>query len=181
MIPDYELIRDSEVEIGVADLSQPAHQAAVLAMTDAYAADPMGNDGPLPDEVRERLIVGLRAHPTTVVLLAWAERQPIGIATCFVGFSTFAARPVINVHDLAVVSGYRGRGVGRRLLQAVEAHARKLGCAKLTLEVQESNARARRLYESVGFHQPVYGQSSGPSLFYAKALNDAQALNECER
>jgi len=42
---------------------------------------------------------------------------------CFRGFSTFAAAPLINVHDLAVVPGFRGQGIGRRLLEAVEMYA----------------------------------------------------------
>lgn len=153
-----------------ADLSLPQHQRDILAMTAAYAHDAMGNGGPLPAEVMERLIQGLREHPTTIVFLAHLGEQAVGIATCFVGFSTFAARPLINIHDLAVRAEHRGVGVGRALLQAVEQTARERGCAKLTLEVQENNTRARHIYESAGFAQAVYGDSTGGSLFYAKVL-----------
>ena len=84
----------------------------------------MGSGQPLSAEVRETLVAGLRRHPTTLVLLAWAEGQAVGMATCFLGFSTFYARPLINIHDLMVLPGQRGRGVGRDLLQAVEARGR---------------------------------------------------------
>jgi ribosomal protein S18 acetylase RimI-like enzyme len=156
------------VEIVQADLQRPEHQRDVLAMTQAYARDPMGNGAPLPPEVAERLIPGLRAHPTTLIFLAHRDGQAAGIATCFRGFSTFHAQPTINIHDLAVLPEHRGTGIGRQLLEAVAARARALGCCKLTLEVQENNTRARRLYESFGFRQAVYVQSAGGGLYYTR-------------
>jgi ribosomal protein S18 acetylase RimI-like enzyme len=153
-----------------ADLSREDHQRDVLTMTDIYARDAMGNDGPLPAEVMQNLISGLRQHPTTMVFLAYIDEKVVGIATCFVGFSTFAARPLINVHDLAVRPECRGQGIGVALLAAVEAEARQRGYAKLTLEVLEDNGRAHRMYESFGFKSLDYGQSTGRSLFLSKKL-----------
>ncbi|MEO8466498.1 MAG: GNAT family N-acetyltransferase [Gammaproteobacteria bacterium] len=85
------------------------------------------------------------------MLLAFVDDAAIGIAVCFVGFSTFRARPLLNVHDLAVLPQYRGKGAGRALLQAAEDHARHNGCCRLTLEVLESNSAARVLYRRFGF------------------------------
>lgn len=150
-----------------ADLANPAHQQAIVELTDAYARDPFGDGRPLEDEVRERLIDGLRSHPTTLVMLAYEGDQPIGIATCFLGFSTFYAKPLVNIHDLAVLAGRRGQGVGRRLLGAVEQKARELGCCRLTLEVVEHN-RARELYESFGFSKAL--PATGRALFLTKPL-----------
>ena len=65
---------------------------------------------------------------------------------------------------------WRGRGIGRRLLEAIAGIAKERGCCKVTLEVQENNAPARRLYESVGFTQAVYGPETGGSLFYVRSL-----------
>jgi ribosomal protein S18 acetylase RimI-like enzyme len=134
-----------------ADLANPGHQDAVLAMVNAYARDPMGNGQDLPESVRSALIPGLRRHPMSLIFLAFDGDISVGIAVCFVGFSTFAARPLINVHDLAVISAYRGQGVGRRLLEHVEAKARELGCCKITLEVRQDNHTAQQLYWRVGF------------------------------
>ena len=144
---------DSSVDILEADLNLPAHQQDVLALTAAYALDPMGNGGPLPAEALERLIPGLRNHPTTLIFLAYKNQQAVGLATCFRGFSTFAAQPLINISDLAVLPKHRGQGIGRHMLAAVEKKARELGCCKVTLEVQENNAKARRTYEQAGFTQ----------------------------
>ena len=158
------------MEIGEADLDCVAHQRAVVELIDAYAADPMGNGRPLAPQVRDNLIDGLRRHPTTLIFLAFQGGRAVGIAVCFLGFSTFHAKPLVNIHDLAVVADCRGRQIGRRLLDAVADKARHLHCCKLTLEVQENNRRARRLYEAAGFAQAQYQEGTGGSLFYAKPL-----------
>src|SRR5215475_13371427 len=140
-----------EVTVIEADLNDCQHQTVILQLINAYARDPMGDGRDLPETVRVRLISGLRQHPTSLVFLAFDDAIPVGVAVCFIGFSTFAARPLINIHDLAVIPDYRGLGIGRLLLERVEVKGRELGCCKLTLEVREDNHRAQRLYEEFGF------------------------------
>jgi ribosomal protein S18 acetylase RimI-like enzyme len=160
----------ARTEIVEADLARPDHQDAVRALIAAYANDPMGNGGPLPADVMERLIPGLQRHPTTLILLAYVGGDPAGIATCFVGFSTFYARPLVNIHDLAILPGFRGRGVGRQLLEGVLDKARKLGCCKVTLEVHEGNTRAKQIYEAAGFAEGAAREPGGRWLFYSRPL-----------
>jgi GNAT superfamily N-acetyltransferase len=130
------------IRVVEADLSHPPHQRGVLDLVDAYSRDPMGAGGPLAPDVRERLIPGLRGHPTTLVFLAERDEEPVGIAACFLGFSTFAARPLVNVHDLAVLPAHRGLGIGRRRREAVEHKARARGGCKVTRGVEEGNRPA---------------------------------------
>ena len=59
------------MEIVQADLENEQHQRDVIALTNSYAMDPMGNSAPLPAATLDRLIDGLRRHPTTVVFLAY--------------------------------------------------------------------------------------------------------------
>lgn len=158
------------VRIVEANLADSEHQDAVIQLLDAYSRDPMGDGKPLAREARKNLIPGLQRHPTTIVFLAFCEEVPVGIAVCFKGFSTFAARPLINIHDFAVLPAHRGKGIGRLMLRAVEDEAIRIGCCKLTLETQENNTRARRVYESAGFSQAVYQAEAGGSLFYSKTL-----------
>lgn len=159
------------IEIRKADLADAADGAALLEVLNAYALDPMGGATPLSADVKRRLLPALRAQPQALVLLAFDGARPIGLATCFGGFSTFAARPLLNVHDLAVLAEFRGRGVGRALLSAAEQHARERGCAKLTLEVREDNAGARRLYEQYGFRDYELAGQSLRTLFLTKGLS----------
>jgi ribosomal protein S18 acetylase RimI-like enzyme len=158
------------VEIVEADLAREDHQRIVTQLLDAYARDPMGNGKPLDPDVRDALIPGLRQLPTTMIFLAYAGEEPVGIAICFLGFSTFAARRLVNIHDLAVLPDHRGAGVGRALIAGVERKARELDCCKLTLEVQENNHRAQRTYAAAGFVRTTYVDEAGGALFLSKRL-----------
>jgi ribosomal protein S18 acetylase RimI-like enzyme len=158
-----------DVTIREANLHDAADCSSLVDILDSYASDPIGLGKPLSPEVRSRLPEGLRNHPTTLVLLALAAERPVGIAICFLGFSSFNARPLLNIHDLAVIPEWRGKGVGKALLAAVEAKAVERGCRKLTLEVQDHNRRARALYEHVGFADVVLG-AQGPTRFLSKPL-----------
>ncbi len=161
---------DSPIRYLQADLDRPDHQAAVLAMVDAYSRDPMGDGAPLSAAARERLIPGLRAHPTTLVFLAYDGDTPVGVAVCFLGFSTFAAKPLVNLHDVCIVSSHRCRGIGRGLLAAVEAKARALGCCKLTLEVLDQNHHALKTYTAAGFKRYSLQPGAGEAIFLTKPL-----------
>ena len=159
----------TDIEVTEANYDDPIHERGIVDVLNSYAADPVGGAEPLAAEVRSRLVPALRDHPSSLVLLALAKGSPVGVAVCFFGLSTFQARPLLNIHDLAVVPTSRGRGVGRALLAAVERRAIQRGCCQLTLAVQEDNGRARNLYESVGFSDVLIGNSA-PTRFLAKKL-----------
>jgi GNAT superfamily N-acetyltransferase len=152
------------------DLANADHQRDTVELLNAYAMDPMGDGRPLSEAVRRDLVPGLQRHPTTMVFLAYQGAAPVGLAVCFLGFSTLAARPLVNISDYFVLPAQRGAGVGRKLLAAVERRARELGCCKLTLEVQENNTRAKRVYAAAGFSQAVYVPEAGGSLSMSKRL-----------
>lgn len=159
------------MEIRPAQLENPETADAVLRLIGMYANDPMGGSlSSLPPFVLENLISGLKAHPTTRVFLAYAGDEAVGVAVCFLGFSTFAAKPLLNIHDLAVAPGFRRQGIGKALLTALEREARALGCCKLTLEVLEHNHRAVEIYHSFGFDPGRYSPENGRVLFYVKPL-----------
>lgn len=56
-----------------------------------------------------------------------------------------------DILTLAVLTGYRGQGIGATLLRALLAEARRRGCAEVFLEVRTDNDRAQRLYRRFGF------------------------------
>jgi GNAT superfamily N-acetyltransferase len=55
--------------------------------------------------------------------LAFQGEQPVAVAVCFIGLSTFAAKPLVNIHDCMVLPVFRRKGVGRRLLEAVRSQS----------------------------------------------------------
>jgi GNAT superfamily N-acetyltransferase len=134
-----------------ADPLRADHAAAIVKLLGEYACHTMGRGSPLAPEVLARLSAALAEQPGSHIFLAYSGETPIGVATCFLGFSTFAASPLLNVHDLAVSAAWRGQGVGRMLLGAAEQKARTLGCCRLTLEVRADNERATHVYRQFGF------------------------------
>jgi ribosomal protein S18 acetylase RimI-like enzyme len=166
--------RDAAVRVLRADYADPVHAAALLALLDAYARDPMGGGHPLSEHARHNLIPALAARPWQAFsVLAFAgegEGRPIGLVNCLEGFSTFAAQPLVNVHDVVVLDGWRGRRVGEQMLALVEDIARERGACKLTLEVLQGNAGAIRLYERIGFANYQLGDANGNAMVLQKWL-----------
>ncbi|MDE8651723.1 GNAT family N-acetyltransferase [Novosphingobium album (ex Liu et al. 2023)] len=160
----------SALTIARADYRDPADAAALVALLDAYARDPMGGGEPLRADVRQRLAPALAQVPGAFSFLAREEEEPVGLINCFTGFSTFAARPLVNVHDLVVLPGRRGKGLGRMLMAAAEREAMARGACKLTLEVLANNTKARALYAALGYNGYALGPDAGSALFWEKKL-----------
>ena len=155
--------------ISLADYADPRDAADVVALLDAYARDPMGGGSPLAHDVKARLASDLAANPQAFSLLARIDDMAVGLANCFMGYSTFAAAPLVNIHDLAVLPGHRGAGIGKALMAAVEAEALKRGACKVTLEVLSGNP-ARHLYAREGYGDYQLDPATGHALFWQKRL-----------
>ena len=54
---------------------------------------------------------------------------------------------------IAILPGFRGQGLGRRLMKAAIRKAKEHGYLQVELEVASSNIPARKLYESLGFRK----------------------------
>lgn len=163
-----------EVCPAFADWEKDEDRQALVFLLDEYARDPMGGGEGLSEDVKARLPATLAATPGAFSVIGWytAEnrRQPVALANCFRSVSTFACLPLINIHDLTVLSAFRSRGVGQAMLAFVEAHARELGCCKITLEVLSGNNNARRAYKRFGFAAYSLDENTGEALFYHKPL-----------
>ncbi len=147
-----------------------AHADALVALLDHYARDPAGGGAPLGDFARENLVRELAARPFVFSVLAFDGETPVGLVNAIEGFSTFACRPLVNVHDVVVRDSHRGRGIAARMFAEVEAIARERGACKLTLEVLEGNAAARTLYERLGFAGYQLDPAMGRAQFLHKWL-----------
>ena len=153
------------------DYADPDQGAALFRLLDVYARDPAGGGHPLDPAKKEALLSGLADTPGAFSLLAYLDGEAVGLANCFTGFSTFAARPLVNIHDVSVDPPCRGRGIGRALFARVEEEARAIGAAKVTLEVLSNNAPAQGLYRSLGYGDFILDPHMGHALFWQKVLD----------
>jgi ribosomal protein S18 acetylase RimI-like enzyme len=154
------------IEVVEACYSDPVHAAALVDLLDQYARDPAGGAKPLSAHARSHLVAELAARPTAFSVLAFEGATPVGLINCIEGFSTFACKPLVNVHDVVVVASHRGRGVGHRMLEQVKAIASRRGACKLTLEVLEGNRSAIALYQRFGFAPYQLDPAMGQARFF---------------
>lgn len=160
-----------QIEVTLADYHNAQHRDLIPILLDAYATDPMGGGTPLRNEVKQNLVTELAKLPHAFSIIAWVDNEPAGLMNCFELFSTFACKPLINIHDIVVVKKFRGQGVGQKLLAKVEAIAKEKGCCKLTLEVLDNNRVAKKSYTKFGFSGYELDPETGAALFWEKALS----------
>jgi ribosomal protein S18 acetylase RimI-like enzyme len=162
------------VHVCGADYSRPRHAHVLVEMLDAYAQDPMGGGEPLSEFAKTNLATSLAARNQAFSVLAFEaadEKTPVGLINCIEGFSTFACKPLVNVHDVVVLPAYRGQRVAERMFALVQSIARERGACKLTLEVLSGNLGAMRLYTRLGFAQYQLDPAAGKAQFYQKWLD----------
>lgn len=76
---------------------------------------------------------------------------PLGFIHVHTARDFFTGEEHGHVSDVVVASAAEGRGVGRALMAAGERWSRARGHRLLTLNVFGANARARELYDRLGF------------------------------
>jgi GNAT superfamily N-acetyltransferase len=164
-----------QVQVRRVSFDDTADCAALLKLMDVYASDPMGGGSPLRAEVKERLCRDLSSNPGAISFIAWCNEDgqsfAIGLINCFLGYSTFKASPLLNIHDIVVLPEYRRQGVGQALLAAAEVEARERGSCKLTLEILGGNTRAMASYTRFGFEPYTLDPKVGQASFMHKWLS----------
>lgn len=168
------------VTIRRVDYADPGDARALVLLLDGYARDAAGGGQPLAAEVLKGLPAALRQRPQAFSVIAWAQEfggaqagvLPVaaGLVNCFEGFSTFACRPLVNVHDVVVAPVWRGQRIAQRMLALVESIARERGACKLTLEVLSGNSAAMKLYQREGFAPYALDPAMGQAVFLQKPL-----------
>ena len=158
------------IDIIYADYLDPKQSKDIAYLLDCYARDPMGSDAPLPESVKDNLANALSQVPNAFSVIAYVDGKPAALTNCFQGFSTFKCKPLINVHDLMVLSEFRRLKLSHLMLEKVEQRAREIGCCKVTLEVLEGNDMAQRSYAKFGFQGYELDPEMGKALFWEKAL-----------
>ncbi len=155
----------------VADYHNPEHAETLVRLLDEYAQDPMGGSEPLPEFAKKNLAKELANVPGAFSVFGFQEDRAIALANCLPSFSTFACKPLVNIHDLMVSDSVRGQGISQQLLAAIEVEALKRGSCKITLEVLQGNSGARSAYTKFGFKAYTLDDTSGHALFMQKSIS----------
>lgn len=116
----------------------PADQSSVVSLWERCGLIVSWND---PDRDIERKL----AVQPDLFLVAVDEGVIIG--TAMGGYDGHRG----SLYYLAVDSRYRGRGVGRLLVETVCMKLQELGCPKLNISVRSSNREIVSFYEKLGF------------------------------
>lgn len=103
----------------------------------------------------EATVEGLQAHlfgaqPRAEALIVEADGALAGFALFFHNFSTFLGKPGLYLEDLYIRPAFRGRGYGRRVMQALARIALERGCGRFEWWVLDWNSPAIEFYRSLG-------------------------------
>lgn len=100
-------------------------------------------------EVRPALLQAFLANPMNHLMVAVSEGTVAGIATAI--SYLHPDKPLqLFINEVGVAERYRRAGVGRRLIEALLAHGRLLGCTEAWVATETSNVPARALYRTTG-------------------------------
>ena len=102
------------------------------------------------------------AYEPVHALIAESDGEMLGLAHYLFHRTTTAIAPLCYLNDLFTAKAARGKGVGRALIEAVYAHAQRVGSPRVYWQTHETNATARQLYDRVA-------ERSG-FIVYRKAL-----------
>jgi ribosomal protein S18 acetylase RimI-like enzyme len=120
--------------------------------------DPTPGPRALADRIRQLLAAG----DSTVLL---GGREPQGLAVLRFRPAIWAEALECYLAELYVVPDRRGRGLGRRLMEAAIQVAREEGATHMDLSTGEEDVAARALYESLGFSNRE-GRPDGPVMYF---------------
>ena len=87
-----------------------------------------------------------------------ADGKIVGFALTAKTYSRESGGKMLWLEELYILPEYRSRGLGREYFAFIEEYARQNGFARIRLEVEEENVRARALYARLGYLPLEYCQ-----------------------
>ncbi len=136
MEPTFRIAADSDLE------------PIVAFMREFYAQE----GTPLDEAKARRALTGIvRDWSLGEVWLILDGAERIGYLIITLGWSMEYQGRDAFVDELFVKASHRGRGIGSKTMQFLEARCRALGVQALHLEVERANTSAQALYRKFGF------------------------------
>jgi len=103
-------------------------------------------------DMAERL-EALAGQPEYVLFVAEESGRIVGLVGAFLGYALEFSGPWGRLMGLVVDEPYRGRGIGRRLMERIEGWLRDHGATRLTLTSGKQRTEAHRFYRRLGYEE----------------------------
>ncbi len=148
-------IGDFSIRPGRRDDAEAAARLWMQSAEEHTTHDPVYTTAPGAERVMRRFLADLAASSQSFLFVATSGDQTVGFISGELreGSLTFQPKTWASVDDVFVEPDHRGLGVGRALVQCVEAWARERGADGVSLQVAAANGRGRRFYEGLGFRE----------------------------
>lgn len=117
----------------------------------AQLAEAEGHTTPLTPEY----VIQALGNPALLFLSAEAGGKLAGLLCATIRPNLYHAADAGLVDELVVDRAWRGRGIGRALLDEFLARMAARGCAEVGIGVLFSNTGAQKLYRAAGFREEV--------------------------
>jgi ribosomal protein S18 acetylase RimI-like enzyme len=149
-------------------VASPADIGPVTRLVAGFR-DFLGDGDPTNAEIEATATILLRDRSTEFLLIGDPEA---GFAQTRFRLSVWSGSEDAWLEDLFVEESARGKGYGRKLVEAAIERARARGCDRIQLDVNKSNEAALELYRSCGFkanHNPgKWGDA--PDFYFTREI-----------
>jgi len=108
-------------------------------------------------------------HQTNIADSAYHYLIPEDTGGVRLGYAILLDNPGARIEWRRIVVATRGKGTGKAFMADVLRHFRHLGKTTVWLDVYENNARARHVYEGLGFretHREASAEHPGTTLVF---------------
>jgi GNAT superfamily N-acetyltransferase len=127
-----------------------------------------GPNGKTWEQIRDGVTQNLLGAGSGVdVLVAIESDEVVGIATISLLFPAPDQFGQLFMKDLFIRQPWRGRGIGKAMMQFIAAHALNLNCTRLDWTTEESNSSAISFYDSLGANrvpEKIYFRLAGEEI-----------------
>lgn len=129
--------------------AEPEDVPLILSFIKELAAfEKLSDKASATEEILKENLFGKTKYAEVIV--AEYENKPAGQALFFHNFSTFRGKPGIYLEDLFVKTEFRGKGIGKALLNKVIEIAKERNCPRVEWVVLDWNKSAIDFYEKLG-------------------------------
>tara|TARA_B110000046_G_C12818384_1_gene324291 strand:- start:264 stop:665 length:402 start_codon:yes stop_codon:yes gene_type:complete len=98
----------------------------------------------------------LREHLTndrSVVFMVYDDSRVVGFTQLYSLFSSVNMAAAWLLNDLFVDQTYRGKKIGKQLLEAAQNHCRATQAKRVSIETKQTNVEGNKLYPIIGFEK----------------------------